>query len=594
MSLNMYLGEVHTQTQSMNAVCTATIQGMEQAIQSIDAFAIDTVLQGQTYSSAKAFFAQTFRPLAQGIIYLCEELIRQNDAFPSQFQSQVASTDVIEQEILEQIRGIDRMKASMEAISQAMPIPGMDAMANLFTIMRKKLQEKLDHLYQFNQTSSNNYSTAIQLAASIATGLAEVQSGKGFSPASGTFSTQGLNMEWAASIQAIAEDRNRQADNSIEDGEMCGRIEEKSPIRKAWDDKVDDVVTMFETVKKMWNGTVIGTGKAVEDEIKSMETLSNMDIGTFINVTYAILHLDETTKNMWHAFSSTVKRDIIDGDAESITQWTTYGLTQIGIGLILDRGLGKAGLVTKGAGGASTLAKGVTLVKELKQASDILQSFKKDVSYAFSGGNGIRSGSDIAQDTLQKIQSSSSGSVSGVKGSSETAKNLLKDGRFIESDLELRYKQYCDRKAKEGKVPKDRLDWKEASDYWTKNSPMARGNRFNSKAREEGWYDYHELHLENHKRLDSYDPIFEEIVSRKATDLHKIDEATFRTYLNEFRDKYSSGTKIRSNQYPELDGLKLNGDYILEVPASNKNIKNIEKYKEIAEEYGVTLRFREE
>ncbi|WP_215597435.1 hypothetical protein [Bacillus mycoides] len=54
---------------------------------------------------------------------------------------------------------------------------------------------------------------------------------------------------------------------------------------------------------------------------------------------------------------------------------------------------------------------------------------------------------------------------------------------------------------------------------------------------------------------------------------------------------------IRSNQYPKLDGLKLNGDYILEVPASNKNIKNIkniEKYKEIAEEYGVTLRFREE
>ena len=55
MSLNMYLGEVQSQTQSMNAVCNATIQGMEQVIQSIDAFAIDTVLQGQTYSSAKSF-----------------------------------------------------------------------------------------------------------------------------------------------------------------------------------------------------------------------------------------------------------------------------------------------------------------------------------------------------------------------------------------------------------------------------------------------------------------------------------------------------------------------------------------------------------
>ncbi|MBK5449149.1 hypothetical protein JFU18_10935 [Bacillus sp. TH22] len=207
MSLNMYLGEVQSQTQSMNAVCTATIQGMEQAIQSIDAFATDTVLQGQTYSSAKSFFVQTFRPLAQGIIYLCEELIRQNNAFPSQFQSQVAQADVIEHEILEQIREIDRMKTSMEAVNQAMPIPGMDAMVNLFIVMRQKLQEKLDHLYQFNQTSSNNYSTALQLATSIATGLAEVQSGKGFSASTGIFSVKELNMEWAVAIQKKSEDK---------------------------------------------------------------------------------------------------------------------------------------------------------------------------------------------------------------------------------------------------------------------------------------------------------------------------------------------------------------------------------------------------
>ncbi|EDX66968.1 MULTISPECIES: hypothetical protein [Bacillus] len=58
-------------------------------------------------------------------------------------------------------------------------IQGMDAMVNLFTVMRQKLQEKLEHLYEFNYTSNNNYNTALQLAASIATGLAEVQSGKG-------------------------------------------------------------------------------------------------------------------------------------------------------------------------------------------------------------------------------------------------------------------------------------------------------------------------------------------------------------------------------------------------------------------------------
>lgn len=54
--------------------------------------------------------------------------------------------------------------------------------------MRKKLEEKLEHLYEFNYTSSNNYSTALQLAASIATGLAEVQSGIG-------------NGKWSSSLQ---------------------------------------------------------------------------------------------------------------------------------------------------------------------------------------------------------------------------------------------------------------------------------------------------------------------------------------------------------------------------------------------------------
>ncbi|SCN35714.1 Uncharacterized protein BCRIVMBC938_03117 [Bacillus wiedmannii] len=108
MSLNMYLGEVQSQTQSMNAICNATIQSMEQAIQSIDAFAIDTVLQGQTYSSAKAYLVQTFRPLAQGIICLCEELIRQNEAFPNDFQAKVASADVIEHEIRQQIQEINQ------------------------------------------------------------------------------------------------------------------------------------------------------------------------------------------------------------------------------------------------------------------------------------------------------------------------------------------------------------------------------------------------------------------------------------------------------------------------------------------------------
>ncbi|PET15144.1 hypothetical protein CN513_20715 [Bacillus cereus] len=213
MGLNMYLGEVQAQTESMNAFCVATIQGMEQVINSIDAFVGDTILQGKTYDTGKTFFAQTFRPLAQGIIYLCEELIRQNNSFPNDFQSQVATTDVIEQEIREQIREIDRMKADIEGTSST--LPGMQVMVGIYDTMKQKLQEKLEYLYEFNYVSSSNYDTALQLATSIAQGLAEVQSGKGFSPASGTFSIQDLNMNWTASIQKITEGKARESDKIV-------------------------------------------------------------------------------------------------------------------------------------------------------------------------------------------------------------------------------------------------------------------------------------------------------------------------------------------------------------------------------------------
>ncbi|MGH0515115.1 deaminase domain-containing protein [Bacillus cereus] len=391
MSLNMYLGEVQSQTQSMNAICNATIQSMEQAIQSIDAFALDTVLQGQTYSSAKAYLVQTFRPLAQGIICLCEELIRQNEAFPSEFQAKVASTDVIEQEIREQIRGINQSITSIEAIEVLTPMPGVGAIVTVLGAMRKKLEEKLEHLYEFNHSSSSNYSTALQLAASITAGLAEVQSGKGFSPVSGMFSTQGLNMDWVSSIQGIIEETARKTDQSIKDIETNNIIEEKSPVRNAWEDTADSIVGMFEIVKKMWEATQRGSGKAIGDEIESAVALSNMDIGTFINVTYALFHLDETAKNMWHAFSNKIKRDMIDGDAESRTELSTYILTQVATAFLGDKGLNKIGHVAKGAkasSGVSTIANAVKLAKELKPTLEMLQSFKRDASYAFSSVGG--------------------------------------------------------------------------------------------------------------------------------------------------------------------------------------------------------------
>ncbi|MEI5893486.1 cytoplasmic protein [Bacillus cereus] len=409
MSLNMYLGEVQSQTQSMNAVCTATIQGMEQAIQSIDAFAIDTVLQGQTYSSAKAFFVQTFRPLAQGIIYLCEELIRQNDAFPSQFQSQVAQADVIEQEVLEQIREIDRMIASTEALNQTMPIPGMDAMVNLFTVMRQKLQEKLEHLYEFNYTSSSNYDTALQLAASIATGLAEVQSGKGFSPASGTFSTQGLNMEWTTSIQKMTEAKAREANNFVNNNLSDDNIEEGTMY---------DTPTEKSMLRKIWDGIYVGSGQVIGGIVEGFNSLD--DTVTKENIKYAIGHPLETAYTMCNTFSDSFMNDVWHGDAESRTKWGTSIFMEFGLGWIGDKGISNVGKVT-------TLGEGVNLAKFSTGISSVANKLPLTERFAFAGASGFGSAKRKASEMLQEARDTFMFSKTGGRSRVKDVQEVIKD-----------------------------------------------------------------------------------------------------------------------------------------------------------------------
>ena len=88
----------------------------------------------------------------------------------------------------------------------------------------------------------------------------------------------------------------------------------------------------------------------------------------------------------------------------------------------------------------------------------------------------------------------------GVSGT-EPKKLLDNAGKFNDEILESKYQDYLKRKLKRGKEPKQRLEWKQASDYWTKDSPIARGNKFNKTVRQSDLYDYHEVYLSNGKRL---------------------------------------------------------------------------------------------
>ena len=199
-----------------------------------------------------------------------------------------------------------------------------------------------------------------------------------------------------------------------------------------------------------------------------------------------------------------------------------------------------------------------------------------------------------------------------VKNNKKSILNIETDRKLLKEDiprygkgnppfdpkLESEYQTYLLRKKKEGKPPKSLTEWKEARDYWLNDSPMARGNDFNETAIIEGWYPFNEIHLANGKRLDSYTPTSKnrvgEIVSRKATNLEEIKMTTFEQYLKEFNIKYSSGTIIKSRKYPQIYNKQIEGELILEIPDTNKNINDIKKYVETAKKYNITLRFRPE
>lgn len=201
MSLNMYLGETRSQSISMNSICDETIHGMERAIRAIDTFRGSTELQGKSYDSAKNFMSHTYRPLANGIIYLCEELVRQNNGYPEQFASEVAATDVVEQEVREQIQEINRLILQTEDLSGL--IPFLNPTIGILRDIKLRLEDKLNRLYTFNTATASNYETAIQLISNVAAGIAEIQGGNGFNRNNGTFSTEGMNLDWVRNLQEI-------------------------------------------------------------------------------------------------------------------------------------------------------------------------------------------------------------------------------------------------------------------------------------------------------------------------------------------------------------------------------------------------------
>lgn len=107
-------------------------------------------------------------------------------------------------------------------------------------------------------------------------------------------------------------------------------------------------------------------------------------------------------------------------------------------------------------------------------------------------------------------------------------------------------------------------------------------------------YPYREVYLEKpsgsgYYRLDAYDPLAGEIVSRKMTQLSQISESTGVGYVHELATKYPAGAKIaKVPSSGPLAGQSLRGQLILEVPVQGAAIP--ERILNAARARGVVIR----
>ncbi|WP_460223485.1 WXG100 family type VII secretion target, partial [Bacillus cereus] len=161
------------------------------------------------------------------------------------------------------------------------------------------------------------------------------------------------------------------ADHDIQEGAMCGKLPPKS--EESFFNKKD--------LNAAWTG--ISTG-FVDGAVDAWEGLISLgDKETWLNMQDAIVNYRETIPAAWNTVSDTFMNKFWNGDLESREHYVAYGIATLGLGLLGDKGLSKAGQVGKVAA-ITGFTKGKSLVINSPTYRNALHILN---NYEFKAGN---------------------------------------------------------------------------------------------------------------------------------------------------------------------------------------------------------------
>ena len=198
MSINMYVGEVRQQVQSINSSCQSTIGTMEKIQQALSSIIIEPSLKGATYDSMKSYFNAVYMPVTKGFILVCERMIEANQQFLNRYLDQVDVNSLQESVLEERIRQYNRLSEMLDSIVD--PVGFNARMIDGLQEMRQQTVRKLDSLREYDYFSIQIFDELESQLATLEAGVTIISEGKAWNQSTGTFSTMGLNLDWAGDI----------------------------------------------------------------------------------------------------------------------------------------------------------------------------------------------------------------------------------------------------------------------------------------------------------------------------------------------------------------------------------------------------------
>ncbi|MGM0256890.1 hypothetical protein IGK67_001588 [Enterococcus sp. AZ093] len=211
MSIDMYLNDSLTQATSASNFCQKQVTDYQNPQQAITQFTLQTPnLQGKTYDAAKAYFSQILYPLVQGGILLSEAVEKAAKRFPQQYIEQVDSISLKQSELEAQIRQMNQYITQAEGIRQLLLSPHMPEehqgfqlnqntlLLTMYHDLKHKLEEKLQRLLDYNQSSAQFFTEIKSLEQAVNQGLAQTK--KAWNSQKKSFSIP-KDLSWTTTIQ---------------------------------------------------------------------------------------------------------------------------------------------------------------------------------------------------------------------------------------------------------------------------------------------------------------------------------------------------------------------------------------------------------